>query len=536
MLTPDIIQAYNTTRQTAYKSLLCHAPFVNINFEPNGNMVACCYNRKEVLGRFPQNTIKEAWTGAAAEKLRANIRNNNLGGGCNTCQQLILAGNYKGTKAYHYDSFAVEPTTTDKLKNLIGLHKIGLPRIMEFELSNTCNLECTMCSGHFSSSIRKNREQLPELKNPYTPDFVEQLTEFLPYLTDMKFLGGEPFLIDIYYDIWERIIAVNPKIKVHITTNGTVLNNRGKRILEQLNVAIILSIDSLDEATYEGIRINAKYSRLMENLEFFKQLVRDKGTYLTFAVCPIISNWKTLPQMLQVANIEGINLHFNIVWAPEYLSLQYLDKDSLAGVITYLEAHLPTEASTSTAINNIAVYQEYIGTLKFWLQEKETRPQPDLERFKQIPLDAQRINHLLPKNEGAALLTATMFCWYAEQCKAGAGHLLAAQLPQSDRLVTLLQAATMPEAITELRLKISTGEFIQQYFAALIALDEFMGGHTDGILNRRIDLVAPILAQSARQAQAAYDLGANGAFLQLQFLKQPSETAVVEMYEGLFAR
>lgn len=534
MLNQDILQAYNASRQTAHKSLLCHAPFVNINFEPNGNMVACCYNRKEVLGRFPENSIKEAWVSPAAESLRQNIRNNDLGGGCSTCQELILAGNYKGTKAYHYDEFANSPTPADKLKSLLGIKNLGFPRILEFELSNTCNLECTMCSGHFSSSIRKNREHLPALENPYTPEFVAQLTEFLPHLTDMKFLGGEPFLIDIYYDIWEKIIEINPKIKVHITTNGTILNNRGKRILEKLNVAIILSIDSLDKETYEGIRVNAKYDRMMENLAFFKALVREKGTYLTFAVCPIISNWQTMPEMLRVANKEGINLHFNIVWAPEYLSLQYLDKDTLTEVIACFEAALPSQTSTPTAANNVAVFKEFIGTLKYWLKEKEDHPSPDLEQFKQVKLDPNIIKSLLIGDEASKLLTVATICWYAELTEAGKGKQLAQSLPYTETVLQLLDAPDMPTAITQLRIKTTPFMFIEQYMTTLLVLDKLIEPGADSILSKRIELVMPYLAKTDKQDQAAYDLGANGAFLQLRFLKQTSEAVVVEKYESLF--
>ncbi len=531
MLTPDIIKAYNAVRTAADKSVLCHAPFTSINFDQFGSMTACCYNKKEVLGRVPHQTIKEAWLSPTAEQLRARMRNNDLGGGCSYCQELLLAGNHRGTKAYFYDEFAEAPATGwDKVMALFTTKKVGFPKVFELELSNTCNLECIMCNGHFSSSIKKNREHLPAQLIPYGPAFVDELAEFMPYLTDMKFLGGEPFLIDIYYDIWERIIAVNPKIKVHITTNGTVLNNRGKKILEQLNVAIVLSIDSLDKETYEGIRINAKYDRLMENLAFFKTLVQQKKTYLTFTVCPIIQNWKTLPQLLQVANEDGINLHFNTVWAPEQVSMQYLDADTLAEVITYLEAHLPNNVTDRKAANNIQVYQQYIDTLKYWLEEKKQQL-PDLERFKHVSLNAENILPILPAD---SLLSATVLCWYAQLMQHGKGESLAAQLPNGKKILELLSLPTMPEAITQLRLQTTSWQFIMQYMEMLGVLDKLLEQEGNGLLPQRIALVMPILIRSAKQDQAANDLAVNGAFLQLRVLKQPSEKAVVDLYESLF--
>jgi MoaA/NifB/PqqE/SkfB family radical SAM enzyme len=92
---------------------------------------------------------------------------------------------------------------TEKLQSV--KHKIFggvvMPKVMEFELSNECNLECVMCNGSFSSSIRKNREKLPPIISPYNDDFVNELDAFIPHLTDAKFLGGEPFMIEIYLKI-----------------------------------------------------------------------------------------------------------------------------------------------------------------------------------------------------------------------------------------------------------------------------------------------------------------------------------------------
>ena len=113
------------------------------------------------------------------------------------------------------------------------------------------NLECIMCYGNFSSSIRKNREKLPSTPTVYDEKFLESLDPIIPDLKYVKFLGGEPFLINIYYEVWERIIECNPNCLIDVQTNGTILNDRVKDILERGNFRIGVSLDSLKKETYE---------------------------------------------------------------------------------------------------------------------------------------------------------------------------------------------------------------------------------------------------------------------------------------------
>ncbi|MCO5249554.1 MAG: twitch domain-containing radical SAM protein [Chitinophagales bacterium] len=375
MLTKDQINAYNTVRQKHAIGLICHAPFSSLNFEQNGNVSACCYNRSFSLGKIPDQTIDEIWTGARANELRKYMRDNDLSGGCSTCEMQIQSGNYQGTKAIYYDEFANKPSLKDKIKNIFQPSKsISMPKLFEFELSNSCNLECTMCNGYFSSAIRKNREHLPAMKNHYTDDFVEQLIPYLPHLKDAKFLGGEPFLIEIYYKIWEKIIEINPQIKVHITTNGTVANKKAKAVLEKLNAGIIVSIDSLNKKNYEAIRVNAKLDEVLKNLEYFQEYTYRKDTYLSIAVCPIVSNRFDMPEMVHFCNKNEIHIHFNTVWTPEHTSLRFLDSQKLKEVIDFYNSS-QFESKSKLQRENIIKFRNFTSQLETWLAESEAQDQ-----------------------------------------------------------------------------------------------------------------------------------------------------------------
>jgi MoaA/NifB/PqqE/SkfB family radical SAM enzyme len=374
-LSTEVLKNYSKARHSTFKKVVCHAPFVSMNFEQNGNVRACCYNFKHVLGSWPNNSISEIWKGKKAQALRNFILNNELGGGCSECGNMIVSGNHNGVRARFYDEYAPNNIFTRyrylsfKLRN-----RIFYPKVMEFELSNNCNLECVMCNGYFSSSIRKNREKLPATQSPYNEKFIDELEEFIPHLTDAKFLGGEPFMIDIYLKIWERILKINPKIKIHITTNGTFLTPRVIKILEGLRAGIILSIDSVERQTYNKIRINGNFDKVMQNLDYFIEYSQKKKTFISMAVCPITLNWHELPQIRDFCIEKNISLYCNAVFTPEEYSLKEQPIEKQKEIIEFLKSHSSLEIKGSHKLPRnmtIAAYNDFIKLLEGWVKERE---------------------------------------------------------------------------------------------------------------------------------------------------------------------
>ena len=88
-----------------------------------------------------------------------------------------------------------------------------------------------MCDGWSSSLLLKKKCRLPQFPNPYDDDFITQLEEFIPHLEQAFFVGGEPFMIEIYFKIWEKIVETNPSCMISVQTNGTILNQKVKALL-----------------------------------------------------------------------------------------------------------------------------------------------------------------------------------------------------------------------------------------------------------------------------------------------------------------
>lgn len=321
------IKAFNQTRSVRNPAYLCYAPALSLNFDQTGNITACCFNREYVLGSYPQNTIDEIWSGDKIKKLRDSLASNKLEMGCGLCERMIVENNYDSVLINHFDDYVPlikeqngKPASNRLIDSLLRSFSrnqqqemITAPLVFEFEISNHCNLECIMCGGKWSSAIRKNREKLPPLRSPYDKEFVNQVKKYLPQLARANFLGGEPFLIGPYYDIWEAIIEVNPKVDVGITSNGTMLSSRARTIIEGLpNCRITLSIDSLSKNSWESIRRNGCFEDLESNIEWLLASKKLKS----FSVCPMIQNWKEIPDIMRFCDRNDLDIYFNVVYGP----------------------------------------------------------------------------------------------------------------------------------------------------------------------------------------------------------------------------
>ncbi|MCP4122210.1 MAG: radical SAM protein [Bacteroidetes bacterium] len=378
--TKEIIDAFNKSRKLKQPTTLCYAPELSLNFDQSGRVTACCFNRQHILGTYPEDAVKDIWQGKKNKQLRQSLRNNSLVLGCQLCNRMLNEGNYNSVLISHFDDFVPQKKSWNFLQSSEELPDI--PLVFEFEISNTCNLECIMCGGNWSSAIRKNREGLAAIVSPYDDNFVEEIREFLPGLHRANFLGGEPFLISLYYPIWDSIIEVNPGMEVAITSNGTTLTKRAKNIIDKLtNLKITLSIDSLSKTTYESIRTNAVFEQVKSNIDY----LIERGKLASFSVCPMVQNRYEVPGIIEYCEEQGIDIFFNVVYEPlgsriegiheladtdrqsgtELLpetSMKFLPEDELNSLIHYYEG-----------FTFMGKYQErlngLIAQLRSWLDE-----------------------------------------------------------------------------------------------------------------------------------------------------------------------
>lgn len=327
MLDPQRLVDYYAARNLSDKSLraACYAPHVSLYFGMVGDVLACCQNRKYPLGNVGQQTIDEIWNGQRARTLRARLEQDDFAAGCQVCQWQISVGNYENSFTRTFDRFAVAERNP------------AWPRMMEFELSNTCNLECTMCYGFFSSLIRTNREHLPPLPKVYGDEFFRQLRPYIAHLEYARFYGGEPFLAQEPYRVWDMVVEDGLSLPCHVTTNGTQYNARVERVLQAMPVHLAVSLDAITAATYESIRVHASFELVMQNIRRLRAYCRQRQTHFGLTFCLMQQNWHEFGELLLLGEELDCDVCVNLVYGPPHCNLYALSKAELAHVASSLE-------------------------------------------------------------------------------------------------------------------------------------------------------------------------------------------------------
>jgi MoaA/NifB/PqqE/SkfB family radical SAM enzyme len=324
---PEDIARYHGSRRLADKAVrsMCYAPHTNIFFGMNGQARACCWNWAQPIGNVQTDTMDEIWAGAKAALLRRKLEADDFSAGCFFCDRQTADGWTERAVMRTFDQFPVAAADPQ------------WPQRMEFSISNSCNLECVMCTGTFSSAIRAHREKLPPAQCLYSREFIDSLKKYLPHLKRAKFLGGEPFLITEYYHIWDMMVEVAPHVPCHITTNGTLLTRRVEHYMEKLNFAFAVSLDGATKKTVESIRVNADFDVQMANLKRFKEYTSERKTDLSITFCFMRQNWHEFGAFCLLADEWDCNVGINTVSKPVEMAVNNLPLAELREVVRVME-------------------------------------------------------------------------------------------------------------------------------------------------------------------------------------------------------
>lgn len=179
------------------------------------------------------------------------------------------------------------------------------PIILNIEVTNACNLNCTICPSR--GSIKKGFLDLDLLKKIIreNKDVLENQCVWLHY-------SGEPLLHPDLPKILE-MFRVN-HIETRLSTNATLLTeDAALKIMEAGLGYIVFSVDGYNKETYEKIRKGADFDMVEKNILNFLRIKKRNNfkTKTQIQFIKISSNWseqKSFIEKWKETDIDCINV------------------------------------------------------------------------------------------------------------------------------------------------------------------------------------------------------------------------------------
>jgi radical SAM protein with 4Fe4S-binding SPASM domain len=147
------------------------------------------------------------------------------------------------------------------------------PLNVQLELSSICNLRCIMCYQHDKSFSSKSKGFMGYMNLDLFKKIIDELEGKLEAITFAS--RGEPTLnkdLEKYLKYCEKKF-----IGLKLNTNATMFNEKIINVLLSSDLeTLVISADAPDKEFYERIRVNAKFDKLIKNLELFKNIKEKK--------------------------------------------------------------------------------------------------------------------------------------------------------------------------------------------------------------------------------------------------------------------
>ena len=367
----------------------CILPWIHMYGSLQGTFYNCCHvefnaSNPIILGDHNQK-LSDIWNGEKLKQVRKDFLK---GRPPKECVEVCYRVEGKGGNS---NRLQVNKRFSDKAK-VQNLTKPdgsleSYPSYIDIRFGNLCNFKCRMCGPGASSSWYK------DAINPRSGGIIdyfsnnvqlwEELPTFLPYIEDVYFAGGEPFVQDGHYKLLDLMIesGYSSKISLQYNTNLSYSNYK-KHDLKELwssfkSVSVWPSI--------EGWQERAEYSRKgLVWADFVKNADHFDNYITTFSSVISIFSIYTMPELIMWVKKQGKSYYGSLLQAPPYYDITCLPKESKS-MINKKYKNFITKAESVLSNDDIT-------QMLSWLKYMNSMDNTDrLEKFKE---EQERLDQL----------------------------------------------------------------------------------------------------------------------------------------------
>jgi MoaA/NifB/PqqE/SkfB family radical SAM enzyme len=150
-----------------------------------------------------------------------------------------------------------------------------------------------------------------------------------------------------------------------VQTNGMILNERVRKLLELGKYNINVSIDSLNSETFEFIRQGAKFEQVMKNIKEFKDYCKAKNTSFSSCISPMRVNYKDIPSVINHYNEQNDIIWINKYYFPAKYAIWSMSSVEIKNIIEELSMVILMDINDTSKYNN----EQFSGFLKILVSQ-----------------------------------------------------------------------------------------------------------------------------------------------------------------------
>jgi MoaA/NifB/PqqE/SkfB family radical SAM enzyme len=335
-----------------HSKTFCMLAWAGINIEPDNRVRPCC-EFKQSVGYSNKDSLDVIWNSMEWKKIRKQMLNGESVSSCQSCYDKENMGRdtlrKSANRLLSNKIDLIDRTHNDGYLEVFNLH------YWDVRYNNLCNLTCRSC-GPIQSSSWYNPAmilgKIPEQRSPIliagrtNHDIFDQIVNHIDHVEQIYFAGGEPSMIDKFYEILELLDSAGRNdVKLCYNINMSRLTLKNKSLLQLWkkfpNVSIGASLDGENQRG-EYLRQGLSWQDVVKN----RQMMIDHCPHIDFYVSATISilNALHLPEFhkswVDQDLIKPEDFNIQILFNPEYLRIDRAPAELKKEIKTVYQKHL----------------------------------------------------------------------------------------------------------------------------------------------------------------------------------------------------
>lgn len=324
----NLVVTLNNTKNLSNDYMLpdtvCAIPWMNLEITPAGSIKPCCMS-EDTIGNIQKDSLTDVFNGFYMQQLRQDFLDGKKNPGCNNCWSRESKG-LASTRQHNIRRLR-EPFLTK------FLHKPEIAQL-DIKFQNTCNFKCRICNSESSSLYAAEESKfyniplVPQTKWSESDNFINQINNLLPSITNIDMYGGEPFLIKRFAETLKLAVDQDlaKNIRLHYNSNGSVWPSELIKYWPNFKlVDIHFSIDAV------GDQFNLQRGGSWDDVESNILKIKNLGfSNMSISVMPTVSvmNILYIDQVIDWAKSHDLQVFVNHLSSPLEFSLLELTRQA----------------------------------------------------------------------------------------------------------------------------------------------------------------------------------------------------------------